>query len=275
MSTGTMLPGGIWESQLGQPPMQSFIFNQQSPTVAPGFELGYWHGGGTGGTNGINGQVSMLNNAGNAAVGSAKSAQNSATATANQLKSLGSAMSGEFSYNDAYAQQALADAFDPHKDIYNRYLGQVTDQTNSQSALRGIANTPYGAAVTADSLGNFNTAWNAQQIQNENVGMQTATGLQQQRLSAQEAGGALINDAGQLNLGAAKNLLEAYGIQGSDMSAALSALTNMFGIQTQANTAAMQAQYGLAGHAMSGGGGMGQTPNQAASNAFPSFSTGY
>ncbi len=242
-------PGqGTW------PGTYNYAIPGPNPGAANNNGLGYWNPGGSLGT--VGGQVASLNASGAGAVGAARGAQKSAGGTASQLNSLGSAMSGQFSGNGAYAQQALTNAFDPHQDIYNRYLGQVTDQTNSQEALRGIANTPYGASVSADSLGNFNTAWNAQQIANEQMGAQTATALQQQRLNAQTAGGALIDAGGQLNLGAAQNLLTAYGIQGSDMNAALKALTEMFGIQTQASTSRAVAAMGAA-H----GGTPGSPPN--------------
>lgn len=175
------------------------------------------------------------------------------------LAALGNRVAGQFAGNIPYADQALRNAFDPQRDIYRQYLADVTDQANAQQALRGVANTPYGAAVTGDTLGRFNTAWNAQQIQNQNVGAQTATTLQQQRLAAQLGGGGLIKQAGelglgagqlglgagqlglgagelglkqgQLRLGAAQQVLAGYGLQEDAMKSALGELTKIFGMQ--------------------------------------------
>jgi hypothetical protein len=169
---------------------------------------------------------------GNAGIKAQAGSIGSAQGNAQSLENMGKNIRGEFSGNQAYANQALQNAFDPQKALYNQYLGQVTDQTNSQEALRGIANTPYGAAVTGNTLGQFNTGWNAQQIQNENIGAQTAEGLQGQQLAAQTAGGQMIGEAGQLNLGAASQTLQGFGLQSQDAQNALQDLVNMFSAQS-------------------------------------------
>jgi hypothetical protein len=191
-----------------------------SPTVA-GNELSQFGGLDTGlfgmGNQGIAAQAGLLG---------------AASSTAGNLRGLGNTLSNEFSGNAAYANQALTNAFDPQQALYNQYLGQITDQTNSQEALRGIANTPYGAAVTGNTLGQFNTGWNAQQIQNENVGANTAAALQGQESTAQTEGGQLISAAGNLDVAAAQQTLQGYGLQGQDAAAALQDLVSMFSAQS-------------------------------------------
>ncbi len=109
----------------------------------------------------------------------------------------------------SYANQALQNAFDPNQSIYNSYAGQLTDNMNSQEAERGIANTPYGAAVTGASLGNFANDWQTSQIAREAQGMNTAV----QSGTPYTQAGTLLNEAGQLDISSVANMIQAYGIE--------------------------------------------------------------
>ena len=119
-----------------------------------------------------------------------------------------------------YANIALQQAFDPNSAIYNSNLNKTESQVGAQEAASGIAGTPYGAETTGSVLGNFNTAWNAQQVQNQSTGAATATGLQ-------NAGANMINEAGQLNMQNIQANLQAYGLYGQELAAAMQAITSM------------------------------------------------
>jgi hypothetical protein len=76
-----------------------------------------------------------------------------------------------------YANMALNQAFDPQSQVYNQLFQQQTDQTRAAEAARGIANTPYGAGVEAQSDINFNTAWQQNLLNRMQTGAQTYGGL--------------------------------------------------------------------------------------------------
>ena len=120
----------------------------------------------------------------------------------------------------SFASQALNDAFDPNKTTYNADMGALTDSTNSQEALRGFANTPYGAAVTGNVLGNFQNSWQTAQVGREATGMNTAV----QSGTPYTQAGQLLDQAGQLNIEAVQNMLQAYGLAGSNYASAIQAL---------------------------------------------------
>jgi len=183
----------------------------------------------------------------------------------NQLGALGQKMQGQFDYNTPYAQQALSDAFDPMNAAYNYYLGQTKDSVGAQEAAAGLGATPYGAATTGSAVAAFENAWQMQKLQREQLGAQTATALQNEILESQlgggqmlgEAGslanqaystsGQLLNEAGQLNLGALEGVLKAYGLQGQNLSAAMQGLVGMLN--------AMRVSESVSGGGGGGGGG--------------------
>lgn len=73
-----------------------------------------------------------------------------------------------------YIGTMLNDSFDSNKALYGRTLQQVTDQTRSGEASRGLAGTPYGAAAEGNALSNFNIDWQNQQLQREQSGLASA-----------------------------------------------------------------------------------------------------
>lgn len=177
------------------------------------------------------GQQNALYNLGNQAVSNTQAAIAPAQSAANSLSGLANTAQNQFAGNQAYANQALQTGFDPMQSQYNFYANQLTDATNSQEAARGIANTPYGAAVTGDTLANFSNQWAMNNAQRQALGAQTATSLQNQQLSSQNLAGQLFDASGNLDLNAAATMLQSYGLQGQNMQAALSDLVNMFGAQ--------------------------------------------
>jgi hypothetical protein len=145
------------------------------------------------------------------------------------MQGIAGGLNGATAGDLTYANQALLNAFDPQKQAYNYYLQQALSTAGAQEAQQGINNTPYGAEVTGATGANFANNWQTQQIQRENTGMQTATGLQNQYLGQQQAAAGILDQAGNLDLGAASQLLGQYGVQGSNMAAALQAMTQLFG----------------------------------------------
>lgn len=73
-----------------------------------------------------------------------------------------------------YAQSILQTGFDPQRALYDRTLGQVTDQTRAGLAARGINMSPYGAGVENKSLSDFNIDWQNQQLNRQNTAAQGA-----------------------------------------------------------------------------------------------------
>ena len=76
-----------------------------------------------------------------------------------------------------YANMALQAGFDPQNQVYNQLFQQQTDQTRAAEAARGIANTPYGAGVEAQSDINFNTAWQQNLMNRMGAGSQAASNI--------------------------------------------------------------------------------------------------
>ena len=73
------------------------------------------------------------------------------------------------------SQQQLLDlGFDPQRALYNQSRGQTLDAANVANAMSGTANTPYGASVDANALGNFDINWQNQAQARANAGAQAA-----------------------------------------------------------------------------------------------------
>lgn len=60
--------------------------------------------------------------------------------------------------------QVLQTGFDPQRDLYNQQYQQNLDQQNAINAMNGVAGSPYAAGVTGQSVQNFNTNWENQQL---------------------------------------------------------------------------------------------------------------
>ena len=68
----------------------------------------------------------------------------------------------------------LNTAFDPQQALYDRTLGQMTNQVNAQQALRGLGNSPVGGSEMNQALGNFNIDWQNAQLARQLQGIQGA-----------------------------------------------------------------------------------------------------
>ncbi len=168
----------------------------------------------------VEGIAGQLGASGAGAVSTANATASQVGGLASQLQGLGTGLSTAFSGDLGYANQALATAFDPMTTAYNYYLNQAQSAAGAASAQSGVANTPYGSEVQGATTGNFANAWQTAQVGREATGAATATALQNQYESGVVAGGALINQAGQLDLGALSGQLQAYGLQGSNLASA-------------------------------------------------------
>jgi hypothetical protein len=55
--------------------------------------------------------------------------------------------------------QILQTGFDPQSALFDRTQRQLLDQSSVANAMAGVGNTPYGASVTSNALGNFDINW--------------------------------------------------------------------------------------------------------------------
>lgn len=69
------------------------------------------------------------------------------------------------------AQNELNTAFDPQNALYNRTLQQTQDQTLAGLSATGVGNSPYGAGVLGQTLGNFNIDWQNNQLARQQSGL--------------------------------------------------------------------------------------------------------
>ena len=214
-----------YQGGLGGASMSDNYIIPPQPTPAAG--LFYGAEGGAAGLYGF-GQ----GGAGPAFTGAVAGAQGNADA----MQSIAGGLNGATASDLTYANQALINAFDPQQQAYKYYLQQVLSTAGAQEAQSGVGATPYGAEVTGATAASFGNNWQTQQIQRENTGMQTATGLQNQYLTQQKTVSDIFDQAGTLDLGAASSFLSEYGLQGSNMAAALQAMTQLFGDMRSART---------------------------------------
>lgn len=91
----------------------------------------------------------------------------------------------------AAGKQVWETAQDPRQELYNRTLGQVTDQSRAAQAARGLSMSPIGGQMEGDTNRNFNIDWQNQQLQRQATGSQAlnaGTGVYYGGLGAAEAG---------------------------------------------------------------------------------------
>lgn len=115
-------------------------------------------------------------------------AQAMAMSGANQGAMIGSA--GANTLNTS-ANQILNTAFDPQAALFNQTQGQVLDQSNVANAMSGVGNTPYGASVTSNALGNFDINWQNQQLARQAQGLGAAAPLYGQAANLAASSGGL------------------------------------------------------------------------------------
>ena len=129
-----------------------------------------------------------------------------------------------------YAQQIMQTGFDPQQALYNRTLGQVTDQQRAGAAASGVGTSPYATGLENQALSNFNIDWQNQQLGRQATAASAGGGLAQQ-------GVGMMNAAPTQYLQSAAMPYSTYGQIGSDQNAAIQ--------QLLANTGQMQTQQNL------------------------------
>lgn len=134
----------------------------------------------------------------------------------------GNALAGSTAGNQAFANQALNTGFNSNNGLYNTEMKNITDQTRTAEAARGISTTPYGAGVESNTLMNFNQQWQQQQLQNQATAAQTAGALENANTSAVTAGEGLANSAAMMPSQALSSVLQAGGVAGQELSAGVS-----------------------------------------------------
>ena len=65
-------------------------------------------------------------------------------------------------------------AFDPQNALYNKTAQTLTDQTRAGEAARGLGNSPVGASIEGQALGDFNLNWQNNQLQRAESGVGAA-----------------------------------------------------------------------------------------------------
>src|SRR5579859_3125427 len=69
--------------------------------------------------------------------------------------------------------------FDPQNALFRQQQQLLSDQSNVANSMAGLGNTPYGASVNANALGNFDLNWQNQQLQREAAAAGAASPLLQ------------------------------------------------------------------------------------------------
>lgn len=135
----------------------------------------------------------------------------------------------------AAAGAELRSAFDPQNALYNRTLQQTRDQTLAGLSATGVGNSPYGAGVLGQTLGNFNIDWRNNQLSREQSGLASYGQYLGQGGNAYSQAGNLGNAGAQAWLTGSSLPYSTYnGIQ----QAGLGALTQGSNLNSSASSAA-------------------------------------
>ena len=157
---------------------------------------------------------------------------------ANQLFGLGNS-------GAPYGSQILQTGFDPQQALYNRTLGQVTDQSNAINAMYGLGSSPAGAGLTQQNTTNFNIDWQNAQLQRQTEAAAGYGNIVQGVGKAYSGGADLGTAANSMYANAAAQPYGAYQtIQGNNVAALNnlgSGVTNAYGLD--ANTLNALAAY--------------------------------
>jgi hypothetical protein len=129
------------------------------------------------------------------ALGGAQGAAGMGAAAAGNQFALGQGAAGAGASLIPYASQVMQSGFDPQQALYNQQFQLNQDQTNAALAARGIATSPYGAGVAAQSNQNFNTGWENQQLGRQAQAAGAASGLVGTGVGAMGAGAGLMSGA--------------------------------------------------------------------------------
>lgn len=131
-----------------------------------------------------------------------------------KMRAIAAQLGNMFKFNIPYAKQALKEAFDPQKEAYQQYLGDLLEQERAGQALRGVAMTPYGAAVEANAVNRFINEWRDRQIGRMATGAQTASTLEQPLIQSRTAAGELYGRASDAIRQNVMAQLQAFGLKG-------------------------------------------------------------
>lgn len=163
--------------------------------------------------------------------------------------------------------QILQTALDPQQALYNRTLGQITDQARAAQYARGIQDTPYGAALENASNQNFNIDWQNQQLARQTQGLQAAQGAYG---SAQNMGNAYTQNVGGLQSSQNQNYANLADAAQRQLLTAVNAEAEAASRDLQNKGYAQGLAQNTGGQVVSGIQGVGQIPyntyNQAQSN---------
>jgi hypothetical protein len=136
-----------------------------------------------------------------------------------------------------YAQQLATTGFDPQNALYNRTVQQLQDQTRAGLEARGIDNTPYGAGVEGQTMGNFNIDWQNNELQRQLQAAQGAGSLLGQGANVAGFGTGLQAQApGQFATASAMPYATAAGIGGGQNQA----INSLLGIGSSGQSIAQQ-----------------------------------
>jgi len=134
----------------------------------------------------------------------------------------------------AAAGDELRTAFDPQNALYNRTLQQTRDQTLAGLSATGVGNSPYGAGVLGQTLGNFNIDWRNNQLAREQSGLQSYGQYLGQGGNAYSAAGNLGSAGAQAWLTGSSLPYSTYnGIQNAGLGA-LGTSSGLYGNQSTA-----------------------------------------
>lgn len=75
------------------------------------------------------------------------------------------------------AQKLMEMGFDPQGAFYNQTANNLMNQQGVINANAGVGQTPFGASVTGNTMGQFNLGWNREQLQRALAGAQGGSGL--------------------------------------------------------------------------------------------------
>jgi hypothetical protein len=129
-----------------------------------------------------------LTNANNIDYSGYLNAANNAGQQNGMMAGIGGWQLGQYGYQANQAQgqqqnlyntgnQVMNRAMDPNMAQYNQTANNLGGQVNAGQAARGLGNSPVGGQEYNNTMANFNTGWNTQQLQNEINGAQSMVGL--------------------------------------------------------------------------------------------------
>jgi hypothetical protein len=130
----------------------------------------------------------------------------------------------------AWASSVFNTSMDPMNALYNRTLGQVTQQQGAQNAQAGVGTTPYGAGLQDQNLTNFNIDWQNNMLNRQIAGLGAGTSALGAGANIAGVGQGMQQQAPISYLQSAALPYSTFGQIGGGQMAALSGLGN-FGQQ--------------------------------------------